>query len=87
MKTKSPSLEYEAYLKRMQKIGNTKVCNIIVDSKKYAEYVKRMELNQALLEDIQKQHKQTIILRKQIVGHNKKKSPKWLRIMMVEDDQ
>ncbi len=86
MKVKTKLMGYDAYLKRMEQIGDTKLHSITVDAERYAEYVRRMELNQILLEDIQKQHMRTVALRKRIVGQGKKDNTKWMRIMMVEDD-
>ena len=86
MKTKNQIMGYDAYLKSMKQIGDIKLHNITVDAEKYAEYVRKMEINQALLEDIEKQHMRTIMLRKQIAGQEKKSHAKWVRLMMVEDE-
>lgn len=86
MKTKNQMMGYEAYVKSMQKIGDIKVRSITVDAEKYAEYLRRMELNEALLEDIHKQHMRTITLRRQIAGRKRKYPINWLRITTAEED-
>lgn len=87
MKTKIPSVNYEAYVERMKKMGNVKVREITVDSQKYAEYLKRMEHNLELLEEIRKQTAKTAMLRRSIVGHSGRQSAiKYVRYLMEKDD-